>query len=183
VPASIARGRAVLPVLRRPATGAAGAEHRHAPATANAKPLIEVGFSGFSQGALPTVSLPTPLPLSTTHAIVFSTKVGARSYEGLATQLPGEPPDGAVTPGADIVVVLAPTSDVDQTLHQLLLVEGLVSAIVLLTVGGLSWWLVRRGLRPLADMATTAGAIAGGDLTQRVETPDPAPRWDSSDWR
>ncbi|MHB8330118.1 MAG: sensor histidine kinase, partial [Acidimicrobiales bacterium] len=34
--------------------------------------------------------------------------------------------------------------------------------------GALAWWIVRRGLRPLDDMAATAGAIAAGDLSRRV---------------
>ena len=36
----------------------------------------------------------------------------------------------------------------------------------------LAWWIVRRNLRPLDEMAATAGAIAGGDLSQRVATTD-----------
>jgi two-component system OmpR family sensor kinase len=37
----------------------------------------------------------------------------------------------------------------------------------------LSWWLVGIGLRPLDRMAATAGAIAAGDLSHRVEETDP----------
>ena len=43
---------------------------------------------------------------------------------------------------------------------------------VLVGLGLLAWWIVRREMRPLDDMAATAGAIAAGDLTRRVERAD-----------
>ena len=43
-----------------------------------------------------------------------------------------------------------------------------MSAVVLLGLGLLSWVMVRRDLRPLVEMTETAGAIAHGDLSQRV---------------
>jgi two-component system, OmpR family, sensor kinase len=67
------------------------------------------------------------------------------------------------------LVIAAPLTEVTDTLHRLLLVEVLVSAGVLLVVGLLALWLVRLGLRPLVSMGDTAGAIAAGDLSQRVE--------------
>ena len=39
-------------------------------------------------------------------------------------------------------------------------------------LGVLAWWIVRRNLRPLDEMAATAGAIAAGDLSRRVEPTD-----------
>ena len=71
-------------------------------------------------------------------------------------------------PGGGTLVVAIPLTDVEQTLRRLLRIELLVTAAVLLALGSLSWWIVRRGLRPLEDMAETAGAIAAGDLSQRV---------------
>jgi two-component system OmpR family sensor kinase len=71
------------------------------------------------------------------------------------------------------VVVAIPLSDLSQTLGRLVLVEALVTLGVLLGLGGLAWWIVRRELRPLEDMAVTAGAIAAGDLTRRVEPAEP----------
>jgi two-component system OmpR family sensor kinase len=67
------------------------------------------------------------------------------------------------------LIIAAPLTEVTDTLHRLLLVEVLVSAGVLLVVGLLALWLVRLGLRPLVSMGETAGAIAAGDLSQRVE--------------
>jgi two-component system OmpR family sensor kinase len=60
---------------------------------------------------------------------------------------------------------LNPTND---TLASLRRIELLASLAVVVVMSGLALWLVRRGLRPLADMAETADAIASGDLTRRV---------------
>jgi len=70
------------------------------------------------------------------------------------------------------VIVAIPLNDLHHTLGRLLVIEMLVSAAVLIVLGFLAWWIVRRNLRPLDQMATTAGAIAGGDLSQRVEITD-----------
>jgi two-component system, OmpR family, sensor kinase len=74
-------------------------------------------------------------------------------------------------PGTTLVAI--PLNDVTGTLHHLLRVEAFVIAIVLAALAAVSWFLVRVGLRPLDRMSTTAGAIAAGDLSQRVEETDP----------
>ena len=71
-----------------------------------------------------------------------------------------------------LLVVAAPLNEVDDTLHQLLLVEIVVAFSVLGAVLVLGLWLVRVGLRPLGRIEVTAAAIAGGDLSQRVENDD-----------
>jgi two-component system OmpR family sensor kinase len=70
-------------------------------------------------------------------------------------------------------VVAIPLGDVTQTLNRLLLVEGLVIIGVLIALGAAAWAIVRVGLLPLDRMGHTAGAIAGGDLSHRVESTDP----------
>ncbi len=75
-------------------------------------------------------------------------------------------------PELGTLVVAIPLTDVDDTLSRLRLIEGIVSGAVLLGLGLISYWLVRRGLRPLEAMGATAGAIAAGDLTRRVEPSD-----------
>ena len=72
-----------------------------------------------------------------------------------------------------ILVIAAPLAGSDSTLHRLLLVELLVTALVLAAIGGLGLWVVRLGLRPLAAIGGTAAAIASGDLSQRVERAEP----------
>jgi len=75
--------------------------------------------------------------------------------------------------GQGVTVVALPRSGVEQTLDRLLVVEALVIAGVLGVLAAVSWWLVGVGLRPLEQMAGTAGAIAAGDLSRRVETATP----------
>jgi len=82
-------------------------------------------------------------------------------------------PDGAyrtvavTVPQGTLVTSLSlnPTTD---TLASLRRVEILASLAVLLAMGVLVLVVVRRGLRPLRQMAGTADAIASGDLTRRV---------------
>ena len=75
--------------------------------------------------------------------------------------------------GRGTTVVAIPLSDVERTLHRLLAVEALVVGGVLLVLGFAAWAVVRVGLLPLDRMGHTAGAIAGGDLSHRVESTDP----------
>jgi two-component system OmpR family sensor kinase len=72
------------------------------------------------------------------------------------------------------IVVAIPLTDVNQTLNRLVLIELLATAVILIGLGLLARWIVRRGLRPLEDMAVAAGDIARGDLARRVE-PDGGP--------
>ena len=67
-----------------------------------------------------------------------------------------------------VIVVAVPLTDLESTLRQLLLVELVISALLLVGLGIVSWVMVRRDLRPLEEIAQTAGAIADGDLSQRV---------------
>jgi two-component system OmpR family sensor kinase len=66
-----------------------------------------------------------------------------------------------------------PLEDTETTLHRLLRIEGLVIAGILLALGALAWWLVSIGLRPLERIGRTAGSIAAGDLSRRVDPAEP----------
>ncbi len=74
----------------------------------------------------------------------------------------------ATRPGGGTVVVGIPLTEVAATLDRLLLIEGAVTLVVLALLAGVAWFLLRRDLRPLEGMATTATAIAAGDLSLRV---------------
>jgi two-component system, OmpR family, sensor kinase len=71
------------------------------------------------------------------------------------------------------IVVALPLTDVRATEHRLLLIGAVVSGLVLVAIGVGAYWLTRRELRPLERMAEKSGAIAAGDLSQRVEPDDP----------
>ena len=73
----------------------------------------------------------------------------------------------------DTVLLLAiPLREVTSTLHRLVFVEILVTVGVLALVVIIALWLVRLSLRPLDKMTLTAGEIAAGNLSARVEDED-----------
>lgn len=75
----------------------------------------------------------------------------------------------SIPEGEAVLVVAIPLQQVADTLKRLLLIEAAVAAGVTVCLGALCRWAVRRELGPLDRMADTAGRIAGGDLSQRVE--------------
>jgi two-component system OmpR family sensor kinase len=72
-----------------------------------------------------------------------------------------------------VLYVAFPTTELDQTLHRLVGIELVAAAAVLLFLALLSLAVVRLGLLPLERIAATAGDIAGGDLSRRVEPAEP----------
>jgi two-component system, OmpR family, sensor kinase len=118
---------------------------------------------GGKSPAAPTIPARLPGSGLASHAdLYFSTSSagpGAVSYRAVAKPL---------TDGRGVIVVAVPLDDLDTTLRRLLLTELIVSGAVLVGLAVLSWVMVRRDLRPLQAMTKTAGAIAHGDLTQRV---------------
>jgi len=74
--------------------------------------------------------------------------------------------------GRYTLTVAVPLFDVAQTLRRLAFVESTAALTVLAALAGLALWLVRRELRPLERIATTAGSIAAGDLSRRIEHED-----------
>ena len=74
------------------------------------------------------------------------------------------------------LVVAAPLRDVNATVSELTRDEVIIGVLVLALVGGIAYWSVGVGMRPLARIEDTAGQIAAGDLSQRVAETDPAPR-------
>jgi two-component system OmpR family sensor kinase len=85
-------------------------------------------------------------------------------YRVYAARSPGDP--------SHMTIVAVPT-DIEATLDRLLAIEALAISGVLLALAAAAAWLVRLGLRPLDRIAATAGAIAAGDLSHRVERAEP----------
>ncbi len=75
-------------------------------------------------------------------------------------------------PTGGTIVVAVPMAETSQTLKRLLAVEAVVILAALALLGVVAWLLVGIGLRPLDRMGKTADAIAGGDLSRRVEPAD-----------
>jgi two-component system, OmpR family, sensor kinase len=130
--------------------------------------LAQVSFS-YGGSTPPVPALPADLASTATRDGGQATLTVAASghsslhFRVLATQSGGSP---------YTLVAAIPLTELTQTLQRLLLVEAIVTFTVLFGLGLLAWWIVRREMRPLDDMAATAGAIAAGDLTRRVERAD-----------
>jgi two-component system, OmpR family, sensor kinase len=130
-------------------------ELRSAGGTVEGSLLLGAGATSSAQLRLPSTVA--------TGTIATASVAGHGTYR--LTAMRGQ--DGTLT------IVAVPLSEVQQTLQRLLLVEALVIAVVLALLALVARRLVRAGLRPLDRMGATAGAIAAGDLTRRVEDVDP----------
>ncbi|MEA2254449.1 MAG: two-component system, OmpR family, sensor kinase [Solirubrobacteraceae bacterium] len=128
--------------------------------------VIQRGFPFTPSGQTPPARphLPSRLPLGRVITVPAKDDAGVR-YRVLADRSTDQP--GITT------VVAVPMREVDQTLSRLLLVEALVIGGILAALGVLSWFVVRLGLRPLDRIGRTADAIAGGDLSRRVQPATP----------
>jgi two-component system OmpR family sensor kinase len=125
-----------------------------------------ISFS-FSDKKLIPPLLPHPLPsLSSSGTAVFDAKSAGTdpiSYRVLIRRVAGHD---------EYAMAAIPLTEVSVTLDDLRLIMLLVSAGVLAGLGVVSWLILRRGFRPLEDIATTAGAIAQGDLGRRIALSD-----------
>jgi two-component system OmpR family sensor kinase len=122
---------------------------------------------GLEEQAPPSLDLPSGLPGSSTSPLEPARFLTAESVGGLFPEY--RVLATGLGPGQGTLLVATPLAEVAATLHRLVIVEVVVGAIVLLAVAALALWLVRVGLRPLAGIGETAGAIAAGDLSRRVE--------------
>ena len=71
--------------------------------------------------------------------------------------------------GGQVIVLAIPLTSVESTLHGLLFSELLISAGVVGGTALLAFVIIQLGLRPLRRMGVTAGEIAAGDYSRRVE--------------
>jgi two-component system, OmpR family, sensor kinase len=130
----------------------------------------------------------TPVPAHQTGGSQLTPRLPSR-ITGLSTSGPGEPHAYLTVPASEVggasfrvrvsalqdggqLIVGLPLQDATATLHRLLAVELAVTAVALLVALALGWWSVRLGLRPLAEVKETAGAIADGQLDRRVPGAD-----------
>ncbi len=63
---------------------------------------------------------------------------------------------------------ISPLTELERTLAVLAQALGAVALVTTLAGASVGWWASRRVLRPLAQVADTAGTIASGDFTARV---------------
>jgi two-component system OmpR family sensor kinase len=80
--------------------------------------------------------------------------------------------DGGGRLGQTLVLAL-PLEDVDETMDRLLAIQAMAAIAILATMGLVTFWVLRLGVRPVQQMTAKAKAIGEGDLSERV--PETAP--------
>ncbi|HKA67301.1 MAG TPA: HAMP domain-containing sensor histidine kinase [Solirubrobacterales bacterium] len=125
--------------------------------------LRDTGFGPDSTTPVARPSVPLPVPHGGPDVATWHTLSGS---DGARYMVRTEMIDGA---GDDILVLAVPLAEAHSTLNQLFLLEALISTAVLIALGLLAWRVIGIGLQPLERMGETAAAIAGGDLSRRVE--------------
>ena len=110
--------------------------------------------------------------------------------EASAPAIPADPPSGPMTvgstDGSDVrwrvlttttasgtqTTVAVTLTENDDTVNQLVVLQLGIGAVVLIALGVVAYFVVRRSLRPLGEVEETAAAIAAGDLHRRVPARD-----------
>jgi two-component system OmpR family sensor kinase len=113
---------------------------------------------------------PDPLPDTKAVPIVAATgdirtipsEDGSLSYRAF----------GWETTDGEVGLWAVPLTEVDAAVSEILRIVVLTGVGVALLGVAVTWWTVRRGLRPVDRMVDTATAIAGGDLARRVPDAD-----------
>jgi two-component system OmpR family sensor kinase len=118
-------------------------------------------FLNFEQSKPAEPKIPAQVPIGRTFTVGSKGSSGLQ-YRAYATR----------DPAGNVTIAAIPTSEVEQTLSHLLLVEGLVIAGVLVLLAAGASWALRLGLRPLDRIERTASEIAAGDLSRRVSPAD-----------
>jgi two-component system OmpR family sensor kinase len=133
--------------------------------SASGQVLAQKSFQSYGQSVTSHPVLPSGLKPGTPSAPNFLT-VPASSGGGryrVYVDTAGEAEQGLV------LVVAVPMDEVDATLSRLVALELGVSGGVTLLLALATWLIVRRSLRPLQRMGTTARSIVASGLHQRVE--------------
>ena len=129
--------------------------------------LLAASPSGFAEApdALPAISDPSSLldedGVPTEPATVAAVDDTGLQYRAVAYVSPN-----------GITVAAAPMDGVDELTQSMVAVLVLVGTVVIVALLAGVWFVIKRGLRPVYDIAVTAEAFAEGDLSQRTEHAD-----------
>ncbi len=136
--------------------------------------VVEAGrvYNRPGDGAMPLPKLgPLTAAYANAHqqsAFTVGSVQGGRHWRVYLVVLQPTPrlPDGGS------LTVAFPLDDVNNTVNRLVAIDTIVSAIVLVLLAGVGYFMIRRSLRPLVEVERTAEAIAAGDLARRVMVAD-----------
>ncbi|WP_239396253.1 cell wall metabolism sensor histidine kinase WalK [Frankia sp. CiP3] len=125
----------------------------------NGSVLVVTGSGSGPAPPRPLINAATDIDARVASGTPFTIVSDGRRFRAIARSL---------SAGGEIDLVAIPLRPVTATIARLAGIE-IVAGIAVLTGAAFSaWLLLGRGLRPLRDVAETAAAIAGGDLSRRV---------------
>jgi two-component system OmpR family sensor kinase len=127
-----------------------------------------IGTNAFSDDVSPAI----PRHLSAPGADGIFLDVDSTSGSTRWRVYVSEGSQSSATLKGTVIIVAQPLTDVDDALGRLVLIEVAAGLGLVLILGGGSWLILRRGLRPLEQMAGSARSITSGDLSQRVTPAD-----------
>lgn len=107
-------------------------------------------------------------PNTVTQAVTVSSTKPGSNWRAIAFAL--DRYDTGTT--SNIITIALPLHDIQQTMRTTTLYFLLVGILIITVIGWLGSYMVRQSLFPLRQIESTAGKIAAGDLTQRIE-PEP----------
>jgi len=105
------------------------------------------------------------------HRTVASVGGGGKWRVLVSPITAGGPGPSSVSSDA-VVLVAVRTAGVDEAMSRLVRIEAAAGIGLLLALAAGAWLILRRGLRPLEQMAASASTITAGDLSERVEPAD-----------
>ena len=129
--------------------------------------VLTEGTQLSNSGSENVPNLPTAISDPGSTGSVFTTGSSVGNIEWRVIVRPTDSPGDRY-----LIVVAIPTSEVVDSLNRLILIEATAAAGLLIILAAGSWFILRRGLRPLEDMATSTRSITAGGLSQRVEPSD-----------
>ena len=127
--------------------------------------------AGRSTQQVPGPAIPAnagSIPTSPGNAITVGSTSGTARW-----RIVGIPNISTQTGMRGVVVVATDATSVYRTIGDLALIDLLLSFGVIVLLGAIAAALIRASLRPLTEIERTAGAIAAGDLSERVPERDP----------
>jgi two-component system OmpR family sensor kinase len=119
----------------------------------------------------PNLSLSSQPPWPTSYAQVAAlptTPYSARAQDGTDWRLLA-----IREPNGDVTFVAQSLTEVEGATKRLIAIELIVGGATLLVITAIGAGVIRASLRPLTEIESTAAAITGGDLTQRVPEYEP----------
>ncbi len=130
--------------------------------------VSDLGSSGTTTAGQPDLPVLDAVTVSALDGEPFTVSGAGGDWRVLVAKVSGQPSSDLAA-----IAVGVPLQSVQSTVTRLLLIDGVVAVAVLVLLALVARWVVLMSLRPLAEIEETAGSIATGDLSRRVDNDIP----------